>query len=80
MSNTIRKRKHNHLNALRKQYWGNPKLETGVCSLSCCGDHFGRRYTRGAKAKRRRYMRHVQAKQFNVDILAEIQSLLKEIL
>ena len=60
MSRTYKQRKYDtHKNNLRKEYMGIEKLwECPICGLSCCGDKFGERHTKGAKLKRRRYLRH----------------------
>ena len=73
MSRTYKQRKyHAHKNNLRKEYMGIEKLwDCPICGLSCCGDKFGYRSTRGAKIKRRRYLRHCL--KHNQDLYEELK-------
>ena len=59
MSRTYKQKKyHAHKNNLSKDYKGIEKLRNCPYGLGCCGDKFGERHTKGAKIRRRRYLRH----------------------
>jgi hypothetical protein len=78
MSRTIRKRKHTHKNSLKKQYVSlHGKTRNSLCGLGCCGDAFGIHKCKGAKRKRRRYIRHLR--NYEYDIKWDIKALLEYI-
>ena len=60
MSRTYKQRKYDtHKNNLRREYKGFVKFDTrGICGIDSGVDQFGLRHTKGAKIRRRRYLRH----------------------